>query len=179
MNILLTVEELAKYLKIKPDTIYKKVRKGELPAVKLGKLVRFPKEAIDQWLVGQATKTVKEVKATMRDVKAARKVVEGRVEEAVTEVRKRAKVASKIINEVPEVLEDVRKAPLNKKQQILAKGLKTLWKDLSNGVTGSITTSPRARAKKASSRKISKKTKIRATAVRVSAAPVDEIAGTA
>src|SRR4051812_1835148 len=97
MNILLTVEELAKYLKIKPDTIYKKVRKGELPAIKLGKLVRFPKELIDQWISDQATKTMKEVKA-------ARHAVESRVEEAVSEVKKTAKAATKVMNEVSEVI---------------------------------------------------------------------------
>src|SRR4051812_18245944 len=110
MNILLTVEELAKYLKIKPDTIYKKVRKGELPAIKLGKLVRFPKELIDQWIIEQAMKT-------MNDMKAARQLVEHSIEDAVSEVKKTAKAASKVMGEVPEVIEDVKNAPLKKKQE--------------------------------------------------------------
>lgn len=126
MNILLTVEELAKYLKVKPDTIYKKVRKGELPAIKLGKLVRFPKDLIDQWIIEQATKT-------MKDVRAAKDAVEARVEEAVGEVRKTAKAASKTLGEhVPDVFEEVKKAPLNKKQAVLTKGLLTLWKDFNS-----------------------------------------------
>lgn len=158
MNILLTVEELAKYLKIKPDTIYKKVRKGELPAIKLGKLVRFPKELIDQWIIEQATKTMKEVKA-------ARQAVETKMEEAVSEVKKTAKAASKAMGEVPEVIEDVKKAPLKKKQQTLTKGLKTLWKDFS-----AVSKAPRARAKK-SARKGAKKANGKGGAVRVSAAP--------
>lgn len=162
MNILLTVEELAKYLKIKPDTIYKKVRKGELPAIKLGKLVRFPKELIDQWIIEQATKT-------MKDVKAARQAVEDKVEEAVTEVRKTAKVASKVMGEVPEVIEDVKNAPLAKKQETLTKGLKTLWKDFNSGMTKR---APRARAaKKSGSKKNAKKANGKAGAVRVAAAP--------
>lgn len=127
MNILLTVEELAKYLKIKPDTIYKKVRKGELPAIKLGKLVRFPKELIDQWITEQAYKTMKEVKA-------ARKVVQAKMGVAVGEVKRTAKVASKVIGEVPEFLDDVKKAPFNKKQEALTKGLKNLWKDFNKGL---------------------------------------------
>lgn len=157
MNILLTVEELAKYLKIKPDTIYKKVRKGELPAIKLGKLVRFPKDLIDQWIIEQATKT-------MKDVKAARQVVEDRVEEAVSEVKKTAKAATKVMGEVPEVIEDVKNAPLKKKQETLTKGLKTLWKDF-NGMTKT----PRARAKK-STKKTSRKNG-KGGAVRVASAP--------
>jgi excisionase family DNA binding protein len=157
MNILLTVEELAKYLKIKPDTIYKKVRKGELPAIKLGKLVRFPKELIDQWIIEQATKTMKEVKA-------ARHAVESKVEEAVSEVKKTAKAATKVMNEVPEMIEDVKKAPLKKKQETLTKGLKGLWKDFN----GTVMKSPRARSKK-STKKTSKKSKN--GAVRASSSP--------
>lgn len=157
MNILLTVEELAKYLKIKPDTIYKKVRKGELPAIKLGKLVRFPKDLIDQWIIEQATKTMKEVKA-------ATQAVEAKMEEAVSEVKKTAKAASKVMGEVPEVIEDVKKAPLKKKQETLTKGLKTLWKDF-NGMTRS----PRARAKK--NKKASRKLNGKGGTVRVASAP--------
>lgn len=124
MNILMTVEELAKYLKIKPDTIYKKVRKGELPAVKLGKLLRFPKELIDQWVLEQAQKTAK-----------ARKVLVHKVEEVVGEVNKRAKVAGQVIGEdVAELIHDVKKAPLNKKQAAFTQGLKDLWKDLNRQV---------------------------------------------
>ncbi|MEW6058328.1 MAG: helix-turn-helix domain-containing protein [Bdellovibrionota bacterium] len=168
MNILLTVEELAKYLKIKPDTIYKKVRRGELPAIKLGKLVRFPKDLIDQWIIDQATKT-------MKDVKAARDVAQAKVEEAVEEVKKTAKVATKIIGDVPEVIEDVKNAPLNKKQETLAKGIKGLWDDFNKGIAKS---GPRARAKskkstkaKSSKKKTARKVNGKAGAVRVSAGP--------
>ena len=118
-NILMTVEELAKYLKIKPDTIYKKVRRGELPAIKLGKLLRFPQELVDQWVSDQAAKTLK-----------ARKMIARRVEKAVGEVNKRARAASKVIGEVPDLIDDVRRAPLNKKQSALTKGLKGMWKNL-------------------------------------------------
>ncbi|MBI3543422.1 MAG: helix-turn-helix domain-containing protein [Deltaproteobacteria bacterium] len=159
MNILLTVEELAKYLKIKPDTIYKKVRKGELPAIKLGKLVRFPKDLIDQWIIEQATKTMKEVKA-------ARDAVEAKVEEAVSEVKKTAKAASKAVSEVPEVIEDVKNAPLKKKQETLTKGLKGLWKDFNT-----TTKAPRARVAKKKTQKKGRKVNGKAGAVRVAAAP--------
>ncbi|MGE4232229.1 MAG: helix-turn-helix domain-containing protein [Bacteriovoracia bacterium] len=163
MNILLTVEELAKYLKVKPDTIYKKVRKGELPAIKLGKLVRFPKELIDEWVVDQARKT-------MKDVKAARQMVEHRVEEAVGEVRKTAKVASKVLEaKVPTVIEKVRKAPLNRKQEALAKGLKTLWNDLNSGLTKK----PKARkqTKAAAKGGSTKKARKKSSVVRMAQAP--------
>ncbi len=157
MNILLTVEELAKYLKIKPDTIYKKARRGELPVIKLGKLLRFPKELIDEWVLDEAKKAMRRtVKETMRDVRAARAKVEARVEEAVTHVRKRAKAASKVINaDVSELIDDVRKAPFNKKQAVITKGLQGLIKDLGiDGSKGSKVKKPKPKnaAKKTSSK---------------------------
>ena len=161
MNILMTVEELAKYLKIKPDTIYKKVRKGELPAIKLGKLVRFPKELIDQWIFEQTTKTIKEVKA-------ARLAVEARVEEAVSEVKKTAKAATKVINDMPEVIDDIKKAPLKKKQQTLTNGLKGLWKDFNSGLNKR---PPRARSKKVAVKKPRKSNGKSSSATRASSTP--------
>ncbi len=140
MSILMTVEELAKYLKIKPDTIYKKVRKGELPAIKLGKLVRFPKELIDEWIIDHATKT-------MNDIKAAKKLVEKKVGKVVGQVEDAVEHAMESAKEQAEhAVEEVKKT-----QHELTKNIKGLWKDLQS----SISNSPRKTAKK----KASKKTK--------------------
>ncbi len=46
----LTIEELADYLKISKSTLYKLVREGSVPCQKVGKHWRFRKEAIDLWL---------------------------------------------------------------------------------------------------------------------------------
>ena len=46
----LTIEELAEYLKIPKSTLYKLVREGSVPCQKVGKHWRFHKEAIDEWL---------------------------------------------------------------------------------------------------------------------------------
>lgn len=46
----MTLEEIAKYLKMKPQTIYIWSQKGIIPAVKLGKEWRFRKDVIDEWL---------------------------------------------------------------------------------------------------------------------------------
>jgi excisionase family DNA binding protein len=46
----LTIEELAAYLKIPKSTLYKLVREGKIPSQKVGRHWRFHKEAIDQWL---------------------------------------------------------------------------------------------------------------------------------
>ena len=50
MNDILTVKELAEYLRIKPITVYKHVSKGKLPFFKVGSLTRFRKDVIDAWI---------------------------------------------------------------------------------------------------------------------------------
>lgn len=46
----MTLEEVANYLKMKPQTIYTWAQKGDIPAIKLGKEWRFRKDVIDEWL---------------------------------------------------------------------------------------------------------------------------------
>ncbi len=48
--MLLTVSQLAKELNIQPGTLYAWAAQGKIPCVKLNKLVRFRRDAIDQWL---------------------------------------------------------------------------------------------------------------------------------
>lgn len=50
MDNIMTIEEVAKYLKMKPQTIYLWAQKGNIPAVKLGKEWRFRRDVIDEWL---------------------------------------------------------------------------------------------------------------------------------
>jgi len=58
-NKVMTVTEVAQYLGVVPDTIYRKARRGEIPAVKMGKIWRFPKEALDKWLNDTALNSIK------------------------------------------------------------------------------------------------------------------------
>ena len=46
----LTIDELAKYLKISKSTLYKLAQEGSVPAQKVGEHWRFHKEAVDEWL---------------------------------------------------------------------------------------------------------------------------------
>lgn len=59
MSHIMTVDEVAAYLGVVPDTVYRKARRGEIPAVKMGKMWRFPKETLDKWLNDEALLTVK------------------------------------------------------------------------------------------------------------------------
>jgi len=47
---LMTLDDLAGYLKVSPWTIYRFVREGRLPCYRLGHQWRFRKSAIDEWL---------------------------------------------------------------------------------------------------------------------------------
>ena len=49
MDDIMTLEEVAKYLKLKPQTIYTWAQNNKIPAAKLGKEWRFRKSVIDKW----------------------------------------------------------------------------------------------------------------------------------
>lgn len=46
---IMTLEEVAEYLKLKPQTIYTWAQEKRIPAAKLGKEWRFKKSIIDKW----------------------------------------------------------------------------------------------------------------------------------
>ncbi|QNN25101.1 helix-turn-helix domain-containing protein [Planctomycetales bacterium ZRK34] len=47
---IMTMDELAEYLKISKSTLYKLAVENKLPGTKIGKRWRFHKEAIDSWV---------------------------------------------------------------------------------------------------------------------------------
>ena len=49
-NDILTIEEVAAYLRLTPQTIYKWAQQKRIPAAKLGKEWRFRKSIVDRWL---------------------------------------------------------------------------------------------------------------------------------
>jgi excisionase family DNA binding protein len=48
---IMTLEEVAAYLRLKPQTIYTWAQEKKIPAAKLGKEWRFKKSIIDEWFV--------------------------------------------------------------------------------------------------------------------------------
>jgi excisionase family DNA binding protein len=50
----LTIEEIARYLKVSKETIYKMVQQNQIPASKLGNQWRFHQETVDDWLTAQS-----------------------------------------------------------------------------------------------------------------------------
>jgi excisionase family DNA binding protein len=45
----LTVQEVSSYLRVHPSTIYRMLKKNQLPAFRVGSDWRFTVEAIDNW----------------------------------------------------------------------------------------------------------------------------------
>ena len=45
-----TVQEVSQYLRLKPETVRAKVRRGELPGIKIGRVWRFKREMIEDWV---------------------------------------------------------------------------------------------------------------------------------
>jgi excisionase family DNA binding protein len=52
-NEILTIDEVADYLRLTPQTIYKWAQEKRIPAVKLGKEWRFRRSVIDKWFDDQ------------------------------------------------------------------------------------------------------------------------------
>ena len=65
-NDIMTLEEVAEYLKLKPQTIYTWAQEKKIPAAKIGKEWRFRRSIIDEWFLQhfdeKFTKVIESVK---------------------------------------------------------------------------------------------------------------------
>ncbi len=50
----MTIAELAEYLKVSKSSLYKLVQQSKVPGQKVGKHWRFRRDVIDHWLAGQS-----------------------------------------------------------------------------------------------------------------------------
>lgn len=51
---LLTVEEAATVLRIGRNMCYELIRRGEIPAIRLGRLIRVPSHALNRWIAAES-----------------------------------------------------------------------------------------------------------------------------
>jgi len=51
----MTIDELAVYLKLSKSSLYHFARAGKVPGVKIGEQWRFQKSAIDEWMRSKTT----------------------------------------------------------------------------------------------------------------------------
>ena len=49
---IMTIDDLAAYLKLSKSSLYKMLRLGKIPGQKVGRHWRFHKDVIDQWIKG-------------------------------------------------------------------------------------------------------------------------------
>ena len=49
----MTTAEVAQFLQLHPSTVYKLVRKGQIPAFKIGTDYRFYSDEIEKWMTGR------------------------------------------------------------------------------------------------------------------------------
>ncbi len=56
MNKLLTSKQVAEYLQLKPVSVRRKAKKGEIPSIRIGNRIRFHKHEIDRWLLNESNR---------------------------------------------------------------------------------------------------------------------------
>jgi excisionase family DNA binding protein len=97
MEKVLTVMDVAELLSLSPITVYRLAKRGEIPAVRVGRCWRFTREAIEKWLAGKTWEQKLDnllEKIWRRTEKIPREKVEKEVARAVAEVRGYAKSSS-------------------------------------------------------------------------------------
>ena len=55
----LSVDEIADYLGVKRDTLYKWITRRQLPGHKVGRLWKFRKKEVDDWILNGKSESVK------------------------------------------------------------------------------------------------------------------------
>jgi excisionase family DNA binding protein len=56
---IMTIEQAAEYLQLHKQVVYRHVRKGTIPASRIGATIRFKKSVIDAWLEDSALETLR------------------------------------------------------------------------------------------------------------------------
>ena len=60
----LTTEEVLEYLQVNLRTVYRLIKAGKIPAVRVGRQWRFRKRDIDAWLESQRPRNIRPAPAT-------------------------------------------------------------------------------------------------------------------
>ena len=68
MNEVLNVQQACEFLKIAKPTLYRCVRKGQIPAFKIGKALRFHKNSLTLWIEQRVTEDTQERKDKIRGI---------------------------------------------------------------------------------------------------------------
>ena len=63
MKLLLTADQVAQILQLSKARVYEDARRGIIPSVRIGRLVRFSEEALDAWIAEGGTPLADDVQA--------------------------------------------------------------------------------------------------------------------
>jgi excisionase family DNA binding protein len=63
---IITVAEIAEYLNVHRNTIYRLVGKGQIPSFRIGIDYRFDRDVIDKWMTDRTSEALKESGAAVR-----------------------------------------------------------------------------------------------------------------
>jgi len=55
---IMTVHDIAEYLRLSEAKVYKMARAGQIPAIRMGKTWRFKRELIDEWIRQKAEDSI-------------------------------------------------------------------------------------------------------------------------
>lgn len=84
MERLMTVDDVAEYLRLNREVVLRKARKGEIPAVKVGsKTYRFYREQVDEWLKSKSVAEVETNKERQLAVLAEARKLQAEIESRV------------------------------------------------------------------------------------------------
>ena len=112
---ILTIEEVAKYLRVSERTVYDWAQKGEIPAGKIGTVWRFKKQEIEKWVNERLSSTQKpaEVKqsVTVKNILSPDRIVfidHSTKHDAIIELAQNLATAPQIKNE-KELVDEILK----------------------------------------------------------------------
>ena len=99
MNEIFTVEQLSDYLKIPKSCLYQKVMRREIPFYRIGRLLRFKRSDIDQWLDAHRVETF--------DAKGKAKIILDAVLKNALSFRPKREPACSTVGKGKEMMRDV------------------------------------------------------------------------
>ncbi|MGD0915810.1 MAG: helix-turn-helix domain-containing protein [Thermodesulfobacteriota bacterium] len=88
----LNIKELGEYLGIKTSTLYFYVENGSIPHYRVGRLIRFKRQDIDQWMEGnkkEVPRPEKEAKRILKKPGATDLDIERIVKKTIDEARRK------------------------------------------------------------------------------------------
>lgn len=63
---IMTIDQLASYLQLHKQVVYRHIKKGNIPVSRIGSTIRFKKSVIDEWLEDTALRSLRKSRESKR-----------------------------------------------------------------------------------------------------------------